>query len=102
VRKRARKLLRRLRAARMPGVVFSIREGSSAAGGGALPGQDIPSFLVSLRADRLSASRLEERLRGLDIPVIARIEAEEVLFDMRTVAEEEFPFILEGLQSIFS
>ncbi|HON23232.1 MAG TPA: L-seryl-tRNA(Sec) selenium transferase [Syntrophales bacterium] len=102
VRKRARKLLRRLRAARMPGVVFSIREGSSAAGGGALPGQDIPTFLVSLRADRLSASRLEERLRGLDIPVIARIEAEEVLFDMRTVAEEEFPFILEGLQSIFS
>ncbi len=101
VRVRGKKLLRKLRTAGMTGVDFSLREGTAAAGGGSLPGQEIPTFLVSLAPRSLSSSRLEERLRGLEVPIIARIDGEEVLLDMRTVAEEEFVFIVNGLRSIF-
>nr|HPN09905.1 L-seryl-tRNA(Sec) selenium transferase [Syntrophales bacterium] len=101
VRVRGKKLLRKLRAAGMKGVDFSLREGTAAAGGGSLPGQEIPTSLVSLTPRSLSSSRLEERLRGLKIPIIARIDGDEILLDMRTVAEEEFVFIVNGLRSIF-
>jgi seryl-tRNA(Sec) selenium transferase len=39
-------------------------------------------------------------LRRLEVPIIARIAAADVLLDMRTVEEEEFRFILEGLQTV--
>ncbi|MDI9570769.1 MAG: L-seryl-tRNA(Sec) selenium transferase [Pseudomonadota bacterium] len=97
---RGKRLLRKLRAAGINGIDFSLREGVAAAGGGSLPGQEIPTFLVSVTPRTLSASRLEERLRALPVPIVARIDGEEVLLDMRTVAEEEFVFIVAGLRSV--
>ena len=102
VRARAQKLLRKLRASGIPNVRFSLREGTAAAGGGSLPGQEIPTALVALTPLSMSASRLEERLRRLKVPIIARVDAAEVLLDMRTVAEDEFRIIDEGLHTIFS
>jgi L-seryl-tRNA(Ser) seleniumtransferase len=81
---------------------FSLKEGMSAAGGGSLPGQEIPTMLVALTPMHMSAVRLEEMLRRLEIPIIARIAAADVLLDMRTVEEEEFRFILEGLKAATS
>ena len=101
VRRRAQKLLRKLRAAALTGISFSLQEGTAAAGGGSLPGQEIPSALVVLTPQTMSASRLEERLRGLAVPIVARVAAHDVFFDMRTVAEGEFRIILAGLRSIF-
>jgi len=102
VRRRAQKLLRKLRAARLADISFSLREGTAAAGGGSLPGQEIPTALVAATPQTMSAARLEERLRGQQIPIIARVAATDVLFDMRTVAEDEFPIVSEALRSIFS
>lgn len=99
---RAKKLLRKLKRANFEGIRFSLKEGMSAAGGGSLPGQEIPTMLVVMTPLLMSAVRLEEMLRRLEIPVIARIAAADVLMDMRTVEEEEFPFILEGLKTVTS
>ncbi|MCX5826758.1 MAG: L-seryl-tRNA(Sec) selenium transferase [Deltaproteobacteria bacterium] len=99
---RAKKLLRKLKRANFEGIRFSLKEGMSAAGGGSLPGQEIPTMLVVMTPLLMSAVRLEEMLRRLEIPIIARIAAADVLMDMRTVEEEEFPFILEGLKTVTS
>jgi len=99
---RAKKLLRKLKAAKLEGMGLSLKEGMSAAGGGSLPGQEIPTMLVVVTPLRMSAVRLEEMLRRLETPVIARIAAADVLMDMRTVEEEEFRFILEGLKTVTS
>jgi L-seryl-tRNA(Ser) seleniumtransferase len=50
----------------------------------------------------MSPSSIEERLRHLDVPIIARIAEDEVLFDMRTIEEGEFPYIRDGLKKIIS
>ena len=99
---RAKKLLRKLRKANLEGIRFSLKEGMSAVGGGSLPGQEIPTLLVVMTPLRVSAVRLEEMLRRLEIPIIARIAATDVFMDMRTVEEEEFRFILEGLKTVTS
>lgn len=99
---RAKKLLRKLKRANLEGIRFSLKEGMSAAGGGSLPGQEIPTMLVVMTPLLMSAVRLEEKLRLLEIPIIARIAAADVLMDMRTVEEDEFRFIPEGLKTVTS
>jgi L-seryl-tRNA(Ser) seleniumtransferase len=70
------------------------------AGGGALPTCNIPTALIPLRSENISAAGLEARLRKLEIPIIARIADDEVLFDLRTIAEEELAMIVSGVKSV--
>jgi len=100
--RRARKLLAMLKRAHMEGLSLAVRQGSSLAGGGALPSRDIPTALLSLRSERISAGILEARLRKLDIPIIARIADDDVLFDLRTIVEEELAIIVSGVKSIMA
>ena len=102
VDKRAKKLLSLLRKERWEGVIMSVKKGFSMSGGGSLPTQEIPTILLSLVSKHLSPSNLEERLRYLEIPIITRIADDEVLFDLRTIEEEEFSSIRNGLRQIFS
>jgi L-seryl-tRNA(Ser) seleniumtransferase len=100
VMSRARKLLSMLKKAAPEGMAFSIKRGSSLAGGGALPIRDISTALLSVRSKLISASALEARLRRLAIPVIARISEDEVLFDLRTIEAPELAIIRDGLKII--
>jgi L-seryl-tRNA(Ser) seleniumtransferase len=102
VDKRAKKLFSLLRKEHWEGAIMSVKKGFSMSGGGSLPTQEIPTILLSLVSKHLSPSNLEERLRYLEIPIIARIADDEVLFDLRTIEEEEFSSIRNGLRQIFS
>jgi L-seryl-tRNA(Ser) seleniumtransferase len=59
--------------------------GFSEVGGGSFPEAKLPTWLVQLKADPLTADRLIERLRASDPPVIARIENDHVVLDPRTI-----------------
>jgi L-seryl-tRNA(Ser) seleniumtransferase len=71
-------------------------------GGGSLPTQEIATMLLSVVSKHMSPSSLEECLRYFDTPIIARIAEDEVLFDLRTIEEEEFTYIRDGLKRIAS
>jgi len=101
VKKRAHRLLRLLRRTGLEGLDVSLEAGVSMTGGGSLPTQEIPTALVALRPRSLSAARLEEGLRRLPTPVIARIAEDAVLLDVRTLMEEELGWIRDGLRSLF-
>lgn len=102
VKKRAEKLIEKLQKEKFDSLKFSLREDFAAAGGGSLPTQQIPTVLVAVKNKKMTASKMEEKLRRLDVPVIARVDKDEILFDLRTVAEDEFVFIIEGLKQITS
>jgi L-seryl-tRNA(Ser) seleniumtransferase len=72
-----------------PGLRAEIVDGFSTVGGGAAPASAIPTRLVALEARGLTADSLEQRLRGLDTPIVARVERERVVLDLRTVRPEE-------------
>jgi L-seryl-tRNA(Ser) seleniumtransferase len=76
----------------------NLKEETSQVGGGALPLQALPSIVIALRPLKTSAANLEARLRDSDPPVIVRVKEEEVLLDLRTVAETEEKALLEGLR----
>ncbi len=75
--------------------------GRSAVGGGSLPGETLPSWLLSLPCFVASggAEGVMERLRQGDPPVVARIEEERVLLDPRTVLPEEDEALLQGVRA---
>ena len=63
--------------------------GVSAVGGGSAPGVELSTWLVAIEKPELTPDALEERLRSLTPPVIARIEHDQVLLDLRTVLPEQ-------------
>jgi L-seryl-tRNA(Ser) seleniumtransferase len=74
-----------------------IVQGQSTVGGGSLPGETLPTWLVALRAKKPNA--FAARLRGGHIPIIARVENDSVVFDPRTVLPEQEQDLLEVLAS---
>jgi len=63
----------------------TVIDGSSTIGGGSAPGSALPTRLIQLERAGLSAEEIEQRLRALDPPVIARIQDDKVVLDLRTV-----------------
>lgn len=71
----------------------TIKPDSSRVGGGALPTQELPTFVVGIKPATLSVSKLEERLRSTEPPLIGRIEEDMFLLDVRTIQEEDLKLI---------
>ncbi len=74
---------------------LEIVRGESVAGGGSTPDQSLPTWLL---ADSGDAVKLERVLRTNDPPVIARIENERLVIDLRTVLEDEEADLIRCLQ----
>jgi L-seryl-tRNA(Ser) seleniumtransferase len=53
-------------------------------------------MLICIRSDSLPVNKLEECLRGLPVPIIARIADDDLLLDLRTIAEDEFTWVKQG------
>ena len=81
---RARALASELRAGLPTAVEIDVRADQTFAGGGSLPGFELPTFVVALRAP-LGATRLAARLRAGDPPVLARVRDDAVMIDTRTL-----------------
>jgi L-seryl-tRNA(Ser) seleniumtransferase len=75
--------------AKIAGWHVEIVQGVSAIGGGSGPGIELPTWLVAIHRDGLTPDALSARLRTLSPPIVARIERDRVLFDLRTVLPDE-------------
>jgi L-seryl-tRNA(Ser) seleniumtransferase len=91
LRVRAEHVIARLGARRA-----TCRKSHSPIGGGSTPDQMLPTVLVELEAD--GANTVERRLRRHDPPVIARIERDRVVFDMRTVADDQLDALAAAIE----
>ena len=73
----------------MAGWRAELLAGVSAVGGGSAPGVELPTWLVAIEKRGLTPNALEDRLRRLTPPVIARIEHDRLVLDLRTVLIEQ-------------
>lgn len=84
---RAQRLAARL--AKLADFRIELENGESVAGGGSTPGQSLPTTLVSLEHAHSSAEEMARRLRRNRPPVIARVERDRLMLDLRTVLDED-------------
>jgi L-seryl-tRNA(Ser) seleniumtransferase len=71
-----------------------VVDGMSTVGGGSAPGAELPTRLVEITRDGMTADRIEAHLRTLEPPVIARIQDDRVVLDLRTVLTADEGFLL--------
>jgi L-seryl-tRNA(Ser) seleniumtransferase len=81
-----------------PRVAAELIDGESVIGGGAAPSATLPTRLLAITCERLSADELSARLRASDPPIVARVEEGRVLLDLRTVFPEEDQVVISSLQ----
>jgi L-seryl-tRNA(Ser) seleniumtransferase len=100
---RAERLVRELQAALSPDSreesQLEILSGASLIGGGSTPAQELATRVIRVTSRRYSAAQLEERLRGapLGVPVIARIEENRLILDLRAVFPEQEALLRDSL-----
>ena len=79
-------------------LTLEIVDGESLLGGGAAPSSVLPTRLLAVTCENLSADEFCARLRGGDPPIVARVEEGRVLLDLRTVFPEQDASVTRGLQ----
>jgi len=84
--------------ARVPALNARIEPGESVIGGGSTPEQSISTWLIVIKHPEVNAA--ERKLRRNDPPVIARIEDERLVLDLRTVFESEEEELGRALQAL--
>jgi L-seryl-tRNA(Ser) seleniumtransferase len=73
--------------------------GRSTVGGGSLPGETLPTYLLALNLAH--PDQVLERLRAGSPPIIARVEENRVVLDPRSVLPEQDETLLAGLLEAF-
>lgn len=81
------------------GIVAHAQRGESTVGGGSLPGERLPTFLLALDGAHLpcSVEELAQRLRTRPLPIVARILRDTLLLDPRTVLPEQDHMVVVAL-----
>jgi len=75
-----------------------VVESESTVGGGSLPEESMPTFVLSLNVK--SPDRFLKKLRDANPPIIARVESDKVILDPRTVSKGQDEKILSTLRSL--
>ena len=100
LKRRAENFIRELRPELpLDEVEIEIADGSSLVGGGSTPSQSLPSKMIRIASARYSAAKLEQRLRcaPAGVSVIARVEDDRLILDLRTVFPEQEPVLVKTL-----
>jgi L-seryl-tRNA(Ser) seleniumtransferase len=97
---RSENFLRELRPALpLDEVELEVVDGASLAGGGSTPTQALATKVIRIASARYSAAQLEQRLRRAPagIAVIARVEHDRLILDLRTVFAEQEALLIKML-----
>jgi L-seryl-tRNA(Ser) seleniumtransferase len=91
LQRRSESFLQQMKSLAPADAQLEIADGFSLAGGGSTPDQSLPSKIIRITCARYPAAKLEQRLRrtASGISVIARVEDNLVILDLRTVFPEQ-------------
>ena len=82
----------------------NIIEGQSTIGGGSLPGQILPTYLLSISGLKIDCGVNEffNKLLNNKFPIVARIEKNNIIFDQTTVLGDEDSKLIDGINSVYA
>lgn len=96
---KAETLANALRAVCGDACAVAVEPGVSEAGGGTLPGVDLPTALVALAPARMTPEALERALRAAPVPVVGLLRRGKVALDVRTLRPGDDEAVLAALQA---
>jgi L-seryl-tRNA(Ser) seleniumtransferase len=100
IKKHANRCAKALRKVFVGNLNVSVRPDVSEIGGGSLSTEQLPTYVVAVKSNALSAKDLARALRLYTIPVFGRIAEDTLLLDFRTVMKGEEKIILEAFKTV--
>jgi len=79
---------------------IDMRKTSSQMGSGTLPLIEIPSMALAIQSEKYSAQKLAAKLRKNQPPIIGYIRDENYFLNLRTIREDELPFVIKALNKL--
>lgn len=79
---------------------FTMDKGESMVGGGAMPTEKIPTYVIKVTSPKFSPEAMEEKLRLGEISLVARIYNKELVLDCRTLFRKDFDDIVECFKKL--
>lgn len=76
---------------------FSIEDDYSEVGGGSLPLEKLPTKCIVINIKNHSTQEFENNLRSFNIPIITRLYKDKIYLDLRTIKEEDYDIIIDGI-----
>jgi L-seryl-tRNA(Ser) seleniumtransferase len=67
------------------GFRLRLEDSTSQIGSGALPTEELPTVVIAVEHKSLSATRIAEKFRAANPPIIGRIKDDSFLLDLRTI-----------------
>ncbi|MHC4740030.1 MAG: L-seryl-tRNA(Sec) selenium transferase [Planctomycetota bacterium] len=87
---------------RLSGALVTTVSGFSQTGSGSLPTQNLATTLVAIHPEKISAASLAKQLRQGETAIFGRIQNEQVLFDPRTLRDDDDQVVIKALLEILS
>ena len=81
-------------------LLAEVLDGESVVGGGAAPSAVLPTRLLAITCESLSADELCARLRASNPPIITRVEEGRVMLDLRTVFPEQDELVVNSMRQL--
>lgn len=82
------------------GYEAEVVEDYSEVGGGSLPTEKLPTYVVKVSDDELSEGEIDYRLRHLKYPVVGRIHKEYFIIDPRTFIDDDVKRVISAFKEI--
>lgn len=80
-------------------IELSIEDDYSEVGGGSLPLEKLPTKCIVINIKNHSTQEFENNLRSFNIPIITRLYKDKIYLDLRTIKEEDYDIIIDGISN---
>ncbi|WP_050606806.1 L-seryl-tRNA(Sec) selenium transferase [Clostridium niameyense] len=98
-KKRAQRLKRKLQN-NVEDFKIKIEEDYSMVGGGSMPAEKIPTYVLKIASDKITAEQIEKKLRLSRNPIVVRVNKNEVILDVRTLFDKDFDIIVNEFKKL--
>ena len=80
-------------------IEFTIEDDYSEVGGGSLPLEKLNTKCIVIDIKNHSTQEFENNLRHYNIPIITRLYKDKIYLDLRTIKEEDYNIIVDGISN---
>lgn len=81
-------------------IIVDVKDDYSTVGGGAMPLETIPTYVVAIKPKHKTVEELEKSLRMCEIPIIVRVSRDYLLLDVRTLFDDDYAIIAENIKNV--
>jgi L-seryl-tRNA(Ser) seleniumtransferase len=79
---------------------FTVEEDYSMVGGGSMPGQKIPTYVIKAESSSVSPEQVDEKFRKRRVPIIVRLAHNQVIMDLRTILDRDFDVLVDAFTEL--